>query len=122
MVIWPGDLTSSSPESDSYGAVRREKMTRMRQTIARNMLNSHTTIPQLTNFDDVDVTDLEGLRVATAYPGLVDGFLDGKLIECPLHAGIFDVTTGAGQGPPITCDLQTFPVRLVGDEVQVDLG
>ncbi len=53
----PGSL-----ESDSYGAVRREKMTRMRQTIARNMLNSHTTIPQLTNFDDVDVTDLERIR------------------------------------------------------------
>jgi len=57
-----------------------------------------------------------------AFTFLSDGFLDGKLIECPLHAGIFDVTTGAGQGPPITCDLQTFPVRLVGDEVQVDLG
>ena len=37
-------------------------MTRMRQTIARNMLSSHTTIPQLTNFDDVDVTELERIR------------------------------------------------------------
>src|SRR4029078_150270 len=44
------------------GAVRREKMSRMRQTIARNMLHSYTTIPQLTNFDDVDVTELEHLR------------------------------------------------------------
>lgn len=57
-----GVTPPGSPESDSYGAVRREKMTRMRQTIARNMLNSHTTIPQLTNFDDVDVTDLERIR------------------------------------------------------------
>ena len=53
----PGSL-----ESDSYGAVRVEKMSRMRQTIARNMLQSYTTIPQLTNFDDVDVTDLERIR------------------------------------------------------------
>jgi pyruvate dehydrogenase E2 component (dihydrolipoamide acetyltransferase) len=37
-------------------------MTRMRQTIARNMLASYTTIPQLTNFDDVDVTELERIR------------------------------------------------------------
>ena len=59
----PKDVTPpGSPESDSQGAVRREKMTRMRQTIARNMLNSHQTIPQLTNFDDVDVTDLERIR------------------------------------------------------------
>ena len=50
------------PERDSYGAVRREKMSRMRKTIARNMLQSYTTIPQLTNFDDVDVTELERLR------------------------------------------------------------
>jgi pyruvate dehydrogenase E2 component (dihydrolipoamide acetyltransferase) len=34
----------------------------MRQTIARNMLQSYTTIPQLTNFDDVDVTELEDMR------------------------------------------------------------
>ena len=53
----PGSL-----DSDNYGAVRVEKMSRMRQTIARNMLQSYTTIPQLTNFDDVDVTDLERIR------------------------------------------------------------
>jgi pyruvate dehydrogenase E2 component (dihydrolipoamide acetyltransferase) len=57
-----GVTPPGSPDSDSHGAVRREKMTRMRQTIARNMLNSYTTIPQLTNFDDVDVTDLERIR------------------------------------------------------------
>ncbi|MGL4511753.1 MAG: 2-oxo acid dehydrogenase subunit E2 [Lacipirellulaceae bacterium] len=48
--------------SDTQGAVRVEKMSRMRQTIARNMVASYTTIPQLTNFDDVDVTELEELR------------------------------------------------------------
>jgi len=53
----PGDLSA-----DEYGSVRRERMSRMRQTIARNMLNSYTTIPQLTNFDDADVTDLERIR------------------------------------------------------------
>ena len=49
-------------ESDGQGAVRVEKMTRLRQTIARNMLNSYSTIPQLTNFDDVDVSALEAMR------------------------------------------------------------
>ena len=42
--------------------VRRERMTRLRQTIARNMTESYTTIPQLTNFDDADITELEELR------------------------------------------------------------
>jgi pyruvate dehydrogenase E2 component (dihydrolipoamide acetyltransferase) len=57
-----GVTPPGSPDSDGHGAVRREKMTRMRQTIARNMLASYTTIPQLTNFDDVDVTELERIR------------------------------------------------------------
>ncbi len=53
----PGTL-----QSDSQGAVRVEKMSRMRKTIAANMTASYTTIPQLTNFDDVDVTELEEMR------------------------------------------------------------
>jgi pyruvate dehydrogenase E2 component (dihydrolipoamide acetyltransferase) len=57
-----GVTPPGAPDTDAYGAVRREKMTRMRQTIARNMVASYTTIPQLTNFDDVDVTELERIR------------------------------------------------------------
>ncbi len=56
-----------------------------------------------------------------AFTYLSEGWLDGTLIECPLHAGQFDVTTGKGQGAPITCDLKTFPTRVVDDEVQVRL-
>ena len=51
-----------APGSDSDGAVRIEKMSRMRQTIAKNMVASYTTIPQLTNFDDVDISELEEIR------------------------------------------------------------
>ena len=58
----PGVTPPGKPASDGTGAVRREKMSRLRQTIARNMLESYSTIPQLTNFDDVDVTELERIR------------------------------------------------------------
>jgi pyruvate dehydrogenase E2 component (dihydrolipoamide acetyltransferase) len=51
-----------SPDTDDYGAIRVEKLSRLRQTIARNMVESYTTIPQLTNFDDADVTELENMR------------------------------------------------------------
>jgi pyruvate dehydrogenase E2 component (dihydrolipoamide acetyltransferase) len=57
-----GVTPPGSPDSDNFGAVTRQKMSRMRQTIARNMLASYQTIPQLTNFDDVDVTELERIR------------------------------------------------------------
>jgi pyruvate dehydrogenase E2 component (dihydrolipoamide acetyltransferase) len=57
-----GVTPPGSPDTDEYGGVRIEKMSRMRQTIARNMVESYTTIPQLTNFDDADVTELEDMR------------------------------------------------------------
>jgi nitrite reductase/ring-hydroxylating ferredoxin subunit len=53
---------------------------------------------------------------------LTDGYLDGDIVECPLHAGRFEVKTGKGLGPPIPCDIKSFPVRVVDDEIQVDLA
>ncbi|MCI0491511.1 MAG: 2-oxo acid dehydrogenase subunit E2, partial [Planctomycetes bacterium] len=57
-----GVTPPGSADTDEYGAVRIERMSRLRQTIAKNMLQSVTTVPQLTNFDDVDVTELEDMR------------------------------------------------------------
>ena len=53
---------STATERDDWGPIRREQMSRMRKTIAANMLRSVSTIPHLTNFDDADVTELEHLR------------------------------------------------------------
>lgn len=56
-----------------------------------------------------------------AYAKLSDGFLDRDEIECPLHAGRFDVKTGKAVAPPCTDNLKTYPVRVVGDEIQLKL-
>lgn len=56
-VVPPGE-----PGRDSWGPVRREKMSKIRKTIAAQMTRSWTTCPRVTNFDDADVTDLESLR------------------------------------------------------------
>jgi len=53
-------------QRDDWGPVRREQLSRMRRTIAANMVRSVSTIPHLTNFDDADVTELERLRKASA--------------------------------------------------------
>ena len=77
---------------------------------------------------DIALYDLDGEIHATdnvcthAFARLTDGWLDGDVIECPLHAGRFEVRTGKGLGPPIPCDLQTYPVRVVGDDIQVDVA
>ena len=61
-----GSFQTAALEHDTWGPVRREQMSRMRRTIAANMLRSVSTIPHLTNFDDADVTELERLRKASA--------------------------------------------------------
>ena len=73
----------------------------------------------------IAIYNVEGCYYATSnictheHVHLSDGYLDGKLIECPLHAGTFDVTTGKGMGPPIMCDIRTFPVRVVAEAIEV---
>jgi pyruvate dehydrogenase E2 component (dihydrolipoamide acetyltransferase) len=56
---------AGEPGQDDYGPVRREKMTKIRKTIAAQMHLSWTTVPRVTNFDDADITDLERLRQAS---------------------------------------------------------
>lgn len=71
---------------------------------------------------DVDGTLFATDNICThAYARLSDGWLDGELIECPLHAARFDVRTGKVLDPPATIDLKTYPVRLVDGEIQVKL-
>ena len=53
---------SPASDRDAWGPIRREKMPRIRRTIAVQMVRSATTIPHVTNFDDADVTELENLR------------------------------------------------------------
>ena len=57
-----------------------------------------------------------------AFALLTDGFLDGDIIECPLHGGCFKIATGEGQGAPISEDLKTYPVRVVGDDIEVRIA
>ena len=53
---------AGQPGQDAFGPVRRERMSRIRRTIAAQMSKSASTIPHVTNFDDADVTELEQLR------------------------------------------------------------
>ena len=54
-----------------------------------------------------------------AHAFLSDGTLHGEIVECPLHGGRFSVRTGEGKGPPIPCDVRTYPVRVTDGEIQV---
>ena len=76
---------------------------------------------------EIALYDLDGELHATddicthAYARLSDGWLDRGEIECPLHAGRFDVKTGKATAPPCTDDIRTYPVRVQGEEIQIKL-
>jgi nitrite reductase/ring-hydroxylating ferredoxin subunit len=52
---------------------------------------------------------------------LAEGELEGHEVICPLHAAVFDVTSGAHLSPPARSDVACYKVQVVGDEVQVDV-
>jgi len=51
-----------SIDFSQWGPITKRPMSQLRQTIAKRMLESVTTIPQVTQFDEVDITRLEELR------------------------------------------------------------
>lgn len=53
---------------------------------------------------------------------LDQGELQDNLVECPRHGAKFDVTTGRAVVLPAVRPVQTYPVQVEGDNVQVDAG
>ena len=58
-----------------------------------------------------------------AYAELSEGYLDGDdcTIECPLHGSRFDIATGAVLSLPAYEPIATYPVRVEGQDVLVEL-
>jgi 3-phenylpropionate/trans-cinnamate dioxygenase ferredoxin component len=52
---------------------------------------------------------------------LADGLVMDNIIECPKHNGRFDYRTGEARGAPVCVDLKTYPVKVEGGEVLIDL-
>ncbi len=68
--------------------------------------------------DEVYVTD----NICThGNARLCDGFLEGHEIECPLHQGKFDIRNGKAMCAPLTEDVKTYPVKIEGTRVFVEV-
>jgi nitrite reductase/ring-hydroxylating ferredoxin subunit len=50
------------------------------------------------------------------------GRLNGDVIECPVHGVRFEVKTGKGCGGAPYGSLRKFALRIVGDDIQVDVA
>ena len=56
------------------------------------------------------------------YALLSEGWLgDEGQVECPLHGGVFDIRTGEPAMPPCEVALQTYEVRVEGDDILIAL-
>jgi 3-phenylpropionate/trans-cinnamate dioxygenase ferredoxin component len=53
---------------------------------------------------------------------LSEGEVESCEIECWLHGSRFDLRTGKPSGPPATDPVPTYPVRVEGDDVLVDVA
>jgi nitrite reductase/ring-hydroxylating ferredoxin subunit len=57
---------------------------------------------------------------------LSEGYIENGCVECPLHQGLFDITTGQPCGGPVTEAVRSFPIRVVvkdgAGRVEVGIG
>lgn len=56
-----------------------------------------------------------------AYAELHEGGVDTDecTIECPLHGSLFDLASGRPRSLPAIVPVETYPVQIVGEEIQV---
>ena len=52
---------------------------------------------------------------------LGEGKLNGESVTCPWHGANFNVKTGAVTKPPAGAGVRSFPVKVEGDDVLVEL-
>jgi len=62
----------------------------------------------------------DGLCTHEAVP-LADGLLDGFIIECPRHNGLFDIRTGEALRAPACEKLNTHRLTIEDDQIFVHL-
>ena len=53
---------------------------------------------------------------------LTEGYIDGAIVECPMHGGTFDIASGKPVGAPCTTPLATYPVRVEGGTISIGLS
>jgi len=52
---------------------------------------------------------------------LTEGYIEGAIVECPMHGGTFEIATGKAVGAPCTVPLATYPVRVEGETISIGL-
>ena len=52
---------------------------------------------------------------------LSEGELEGTAVTCPWHGAEFDVRTGGVLGPPAATGVKSYPVRVTGTDIAIEI-
>lgn len=52
---------------------------------------------------------------------LSEGAIEGDEVTCPWHEAVFNIKTGRCMAPPAEEDVASYNVRIVGEDVEVEL-
>jgi len=52
---------------------------------------------------------------------LSEGTVEGDEVTCPWHGARFDIKTGTVLGPPAAREVRSYPVRVTGAEVEIEV-
>lgn len=66
-------VKGSDEDFSRHGEISEASLSKIKQVTAKNMVQSWTTIPQVTQFDEADITDLEAYRKGEMSSQLEDG-------------------------------------------------
>ncbi len=55
------------------------------------------------------------------YAPLTEGYVDGEVVECPIHGALFNIRSGEAVAPPAKENLRTFRVKVEGEDIYVEV-
>jgi nitrite reductase/ring-hydroxylating ferredoxin subunit len=53
---------------------------------------------------------------------LSEGSVEGTVVTCPWHGATFDLTNGKVLSAPAFDDVRCYPVKIQGEEIQIELS
>ncbi len=108
--VGPGFDLLPWPQVDfaRFGPIERVELSKIKKISGANLVRNSIVIPHVTNFDEVDITDLEAFRVAA---NKEDGGKDAKLTKLTMLAFLIKASVTALKEHP------TFNASLEGEQL-----
>jgi nitrite reductase/ring-hydroxylating ferredoxin subunit len=132
----------SGESKDVVLSVEASRLQVSSQDLSRrgNVMAQFVKVGSRAEFEDLEggkLVEADGQRIAVFNVGgsfyaientcphrggpLAEGMVTGEEVICPWHGSRFNVKTGSVMSPPARQGVKSFPVRVTGDDVEIDL-